>query len=87
MSPGGLDRSDSGQSPERAIWISDPADRHDLVVFAERARVLDVVEHGPRVLPLTLRLTRDLGAAQHVLTREDRRDGLFLNHRGLGVTF
>ena len=41
MSPGGQDRSDSGQSPERAIWISDPADRHDLVVFAERARVLD----------------------------------------------
>lgn len=26
---------------ERGVWISDPAGRHDLVVFAERARVLD----------------------------------------------
>ena len=41
MSPGGQDRSDSGHGPERAIWISDPAGRHDLVVFAERARILD----------------------------------------------
>ena len=26
---------------ERGVWIPDPAGRHDLVVFAERARVLD----------------------------------------------
>ena len=28
-------------TPERGIWISDPAGRHDLAVFADRARVLD----------------------------------------------
>lgn len=27
--------------PERGIWIPDPAGRHDLVVFAERARIMD----------------------------------------------
>jgi len=41
MKPGGQERSDSGMSRERGVWISDPAGRHDLVVFAERARVLD----------------------------------------------
>jgi hypothetical protein len=30
-----------GGNPERGVWIEDPAGRHDLVVFAERARVLD----------------------------------------------
>lgn len=42
--PGGQERSDSGSGPggqERGVWISDPAGRHDLTVFAERARVLD----------------------------------------------
>ena len=34
-------RDQWGASPERGVWISDPAGRHDLVVFAERARVLD----------------------------------------------
>lgn len=28
-------------SPERGLWITDPAQRHDLGVFAQRARVLD----------------------------------------------
>jgi hypothetical protein len=27
--------------PERGVWISDPAGRHDLMVFAERSHVLD----------------------------------------------
>lgn len=27
--------------PERGVWLADPAARHDLTVFAERARVLD----------------------------------------------
>lgn len=39
--PGGQERSDSGSGPERGVWVSDSAARHDLVVFAERARVLD----------------------------------------------
>ena len=28
-------------TPERGIWVRDPAGRHDLAVFADRARVLD----------------------------------------------
>lgn len=39
--PGGQERSDAGDGPERGVWIPDPAGRHDLVVFAERARALD----------------------------------------------
>jgi len=31
----------SASPGERGIWISDPVGRHDLVLFAERARVLD----------------------------------------------
>jgi hypothetical protein len=30
-----------GGSPERGLWIPDPAARHDLGVFADRARLLD----------------------------------------------
>ena len=32
---------DDAGTGERGVWISDPAARHDLVVFAERARALD----------------------------------------------
>lgn len=31
----------SERSPDRGLWISDPAGRHDLAVFAERALALD----------------------------------------------
>ncbi len=31
----------TGASPERGLWVPDPAQRHDLGVFADRARLLD----------------------------------------------
>lgn len=44
--------------PERGVWISDPAGRHDLVVFAERARILD----GAAVIRLRTRADGLVGA-------------------------